>query len=292
MNYSQNQCANLLCEIDLILKKIQDLCSSIKSDLVANTMNEYKLLVDEIVNLQQIYEEKYLNDIFDNILYKNIYNVFENILKAYEERNREKLLYELQNNLVNCLVNLKENIILDPVLQKDSRKLHIGGKEKKDGWEIFDAIKEEYVDHLGNAKDLSKFRDDTFDIIYASHVVEHFDYKDELLQVLKEWKRVLKPNGKLYISVPDLDILAQLFLLKDIDINSRFEIMRIIFGGHTTDYDYHYTGLNFEFLYSFLYQTGFKNIRRVNKFSIFNDTSNMELTSIPISLNVIAVKEL
>jgi len=171
------------------------------------------------------------------------------------------------------------------------RKLIIGGKQAAPGWEILDALPAPYVDHLGDAQDLSLFADDTFAAIYASHVLEHFDYKEKLLAALKEWLRVLQPGGKLYASVPDLDTLARLFLMKEqFSGADRYLIMRMIFGGHIDEYDYHYVGLNEEFLASFLLRAGFTKLRRVRDLGFFDDTSRMVVGDTPISLNMIAEK--
>ncbi len=173
------------------------------------------------------------------------------------------------------------------------RKLHIGGKTKAEGWEILDALPGPFVDHVCNANDLSRFADNTFSEIYASHVVEHFDYMGELTNTLKEWNRVLIPGGKLYVSVPDLDTLAGLILDKEnLSGDERFFVMRMIFGGHIDKYDFHSVGLNEVFLASFLQLAGFVNIRRVSGFGLFEDTSNMQFKGVTISLNVIADKYL
>jgi predicted SAM-dependent methyltransferase len=172
-----------------------------------------------------------------------------------------------------------------------SRKLHIGGKIHVEGWEVLNANPAPYVDHVCNAMDLSQFQNFVFSEIYASHVVEHFDYANELLTTLKEWCRVLEPGGKICISVPDMDVLAKLFLSKDtLSFEDRFNVMRFIFGGHVDKYDYHVVGLNEEILSYFLNLAGFINIRRVNAFGYFQDTSNMVYKGTPISLNIIAEK--
>jgi predicted SAM-dependent methyltransferase len=169
------------------------------------------------------------------------------------------------------------------------RKLHIGGQQPHPEWEILDAIAHPRVTHLGNAKDLSRFADGTFSAVYASHVAEHFGYQRDLLQALHEWRRVLTPGGTLYISVPDLDILAELFLLREsIDIHGRFHIMRMMFGGQMDDHDFHYVGLNEEFLRDFLSAAGFADVRRVDEFGIFDDTSRFAFNGVPISCNLIA----
>jgi len=171
------------------------------------------------------------------------------------------------------------------------RRLHIGGKAAAPGWEVLDAVPGPHVTHVGNANDMSRFRDATFEALYASHVVEHLDYKDELLATLKEWRRVLVPGGVLYVSVPDLDVLARLFLDRTrLTLEERFFVMRMIFGGHVDEYDYHQTGLNEEFLRIFLRQAGFVGIRRVASFGLFKDTSSMVFKGMPISVNLTAIR--
>jgi predicted SAM-dependent methyltransferase len=143
---------------------------------------------------------------------------------------------------------------------------------------------------VGDASDLSAFPDDCFDEIYASHVAEHFDYRDQLLATLKEWRRVLMPGGSLYLSVPDLDVLAGLFVdRKLLSMQDRFLVMRMIFGGHIDKFDYHLVGLNEEFLGGYLQAAGFSTMRRVTGFGLFEDTSRLMLKNIAISLNVIAI---
>lgn len=170
-----------------------------------------------------------------------------------------------------------------------SRRLHIGGTAKAAGWEILNAIAAESVDHVGNANDLSRFSDHSFSAIYASHVLEHLDYTGELVATLMEWRRTLEPGGTLHLSVPDMDVLADLFLLKDrLSVNERFQVMRMMFGGHVDRYDYHLVGLNEEFLTRFLVSAGYSNVERVVNLGIFNDTSCLEFRGMPISLNMTA----
>jgi predicted SAM-dependent methyltransferase len=46
------------------------------------------------------------------------------------------------------------------------------------------------------------------DVAIAVHVIEHF-YQWEALAVLTEWKRVLKPGGKLILELPCMDKVLQ-----------------------------------------------------------------------------------
>ena len=43
-----------------------------------------------------------------------------------------------------------------------TRKLHIGGQVRTKGWEVFNVNDAPYVDHVGNARDLSPFESDSF----------------------------------------------------------------------------------------------------------------------------------
>jgi len=172
-----------------------------------------------------------------------------------------------------------------------SRKLHIGGQVRTEGWEVLDANPRPTVDHLGDARDLKQFEEGAFDALYASHVLEHFDYKDELPATLREWRRVLAPGGTLFVSVPDMRVLASLFVLKDeLTVQERYDVMRMIFGGHVDRYDYHLIGFDIDFLTIFLTEAGFQNPRRVPTFGLFEDTSAMSFKGVPISLNMICQK--
>lgn len=174
-----------------------------------------------------------------------------------------------------------------------NRRLHIGGTIKSDGWEVLNVNPAPYVDHVGNANDLSRFPDNSFLEVYASHVVEHFDFVKELGETLAEWNRVLIPGGKLYISVPDIDVLAGLIIDKNkLTVDERFFVMVMIFGGHVDKHDYHLVGLNEDFLTGFLKATGYVNIHKVPSFNLFDDTSAMLFKGIPISLNMTAEKPL
>jgi predicted SAM-dependent methyltransferase len=174
-----------------------------------------------------------------------------------------------------------------------TRRLHIGGKVRAEGWEVLNAMAAPYVDHVCNAKDLSQFAAGSFGEIYASHILEHLDYAGEIESTLREWHRVLVPGGRLYVSVPDLDVLAELFLRKEgISFEERFFIMRMIFGGHMNEYDYHVVGLNQELLSGYLLLTGFVAIRKVKGFGLFDDSSNGSYKDVAISCNLIAEKPL
>lgn len=169
-------------------------------------------------------------------------------------------------------------------------RLHIGGEDVKDGWKIVNIQPKPGVDFIGSATDLSAFADGAVEEIYGSHIYEHLDYVGELPRALDEAYRVLKPGGLFRAGVPDLEVLCQLLLHKDLTPPERFHVQRMMFGGHVDRFDFHYVGYTFEFLAAFLWQAGFRSIRRVDSFGLFDDTTDTKFMGVRISLNVMAMK--
>ena len=58
------------------------------------------------------------------------------------------------------------------------------------------------ADICTSGDDLHMFENNSLDFIVAKHNLEHYH---DPVKTVKEWKRVLKPNGKLGIIVPDHD---------------------------------------------------------------------------------------
>lgn len=167
--------------------------------------------------------------------------------------------------------------------------LHIGGQQAKEGWKILDAQAGPDVDFVGDIRNLEAFADGSCALVYCSHVLEHLP-GHEVLPTLKEIHRILQPGGKLYLSVPDLDVLCHLFIQPRLEATQKLHVMKIIFGGQIDEYDYHKTGLTVDFLAEYLKEAGFYSLDQVENFGLFDDASSCIIFGVPISLNLIAEK--
>ena len=117
------------------------------------------------------------------------------------------------------------------------RYLHIGCGTNilPKPFENLDGREFEGVDHVSSASDLKQFDDETFDMVYASHILEHHP-RNEVESVLKEWVRVVKVDGIVRISVPSFKSATQIY-----DKTGKLEnILGPLSGGQTYDYEFHY----------------------------------------------------
>lgn len=169
-------------------------------------------------------------------------------------------------------------------------KLHIGGKERREGWTVLDIAPDAHVDMIGNCNDLSALPDASCAEIYASHVLEHLGYDGELQATLRGFYRVMAPGGRLRVSVPDMETLCRLFLMPNMNFQHRYQVMRTLFGGRTNVHDVHQAGLFYEFLGAMIHAAGFRDIQRMGEFGEFKDASSLKCGDVLVSLNIQALK--
>lgn len=169
-------------------------------------------------------------------------------------------------------------------------KLHIGGKEPKDGWSILNIQPAPHVDYVGSCTDLSAFADNSVNEIYASHVFEHLGFREELTTALAECCRVLKPGCLLGISVPDISVLGTMMADPSVSPQDQHMLLSMIFGSQTDPYDFHKVGFTENILKSFLAGAGFDVAKRVESLGLFQDASEAVFLGRRISLNMVAKK--
>jgi predicted SAM-dependent methyltransferase len=175
-------------------------------------------------------------------------------------------------------------------------KLHLGcGAKYIPGYIHIDIKDLKHVDHKRDIKDLSIFDDNTVDIIYCCHVLEHFK-RTEVLDVLKEWNRILKKAGVLRLSVPNFRTLAELYL----KTNNISIVLGPIVGRQDDAYNIHYNVFDEEALRVLLKEAGFRIIYKYDwRKTEHCDIDDFSSAYIPhmdkkngtlISLNVEAIK--
>ena len=137
---------------------------------------------------------------------------------------------------------------------------------------------------IGKAYPL-KFKSNTFDLVYASHVLEHFKKKD-VLKVLKEWARVVKSGGVLRISVPSFENLTKIYKID----NNLENIIGPLMGGQTYKENFHFNVFDRKKLTNLLNQAGCEAIHpwdfKRTSHSKYWDFSQATTQEIPISLNL------
>lgn len=176
-------------------------------------------------------------------------------------------------------------------------KLHLGCGKRDFGsdWEHVDAANFPHI----KWHDVTKLRheDNSVDLIYASHLIAYFD-REEIIDVLKEWKRVLKPGGVLRLATPDATVLFDYYIasfgagLDDI-LGPLYG--KMIINSMTTIY--HKTVYNLNDLKLLLIAAGFNKVRMYdhtktdhpntgNRSDRFDDCSAAYINGQLISLNV------
>ena len=105
-----------------------------------------------------------------------------------------------------------------------------------------------HIHYVRSVKYLFIFNNNSIDLIYASHCLEHFSHQ-EIFTVLIEWHRVLKKGGILRLSVPDFDLLLKMYKNNNNVIDT---IISPLMGGQDYKYNFHKTvftksSLNFYF---------------------------------------------
>ncbi len=84
------------------------------------------------------------------------------------------------------------------------------------GWINSDIEAGPGIDVVADIRQGLPFPDNHFDYIVSIHVLPELSYR-ELDPALQELRRVLKPNGVLRLSLPDMDLAINAYRSKDVD---------------------------------------------------------------------------
>jgi len=170
-------------------------------------------------------------------------------------------------------------------------KLHLGcGTRHLPDYINIDSRESVNPDIVMDVAAMETFGDDTVDLIYASHVLEHFR-RTETMMVLSEWNRILKPNATLRLSVPDFAKIADFYVNRGMTI---WNLRGFLMGRQNYHGNTHYVVFDYEFLRWLLCDTGYYDVEHWNPDEVlpegFIDFSHAREYGEPWSLNVQAKK--
>lgn len=144
-------------------------------------------------------------------------------------------------------------------------KVHLGpGQEKYiEGWINVDAnIFSGKADLWADLRNPLPFADNSVDVFYSHHVIEHLP---NLEKHLSELYRCLKPNGKIRIGVPHGGNAIKKYMENDHDWFIKFPDERRSIGGKLENFLFcrqeHLTIMTYSFLEELLTDAKFKNIK-------------------------------
>lgn len=149
-----------------------------------------------------------------------------------------------------------------------------------------------------NITSLPQFLDNSVDLIYCSHGIAYFD-RQEIIPILNEWKRVLKPGGILRLATPCFETMVGLYVNIDCSLE---DIIGPLYGKMKMGEEaiYHKTTYDYDSLESLLESLGFNGVIpydwRKTEHAEFDDHSQAYLPKMDkengtlISLNVECTK--
>ncbi len=119
---------------------------------------------------------------------------------------------------VETRINLLKNT------KHKNRRLEIGPGERRIlGFETVDILPGKNIDYTLDCSRRLPFKDNTFEIVYASHVLEHIPWY-QVEEVLRKWVRILKPGGYMEIWVPDAIKICKAFLDAEVSGNNYIDL--------------------------------------------------------------------
>lgn len=148
-------------------------------------------------------------------------------------------------------------------------KLHLGcGRRFIPGYVHIDAVPHDHVEIVSTIDKLPFIEDNSVDVIYNCHVLEHFQ-RATAVDVLREWNRVLKPGGVLRTAVPDFAALCQVYT-ESADIGL---VIGPLFGRQDYLYNFHYNVFDLASITADLEAAGYERVERYD----WRDTDHAEV---------------
>jgi predicted SAM-dependent methyltransferase len=216
----------------------------------------------------------------------------------HEEALRDAMeVLGLAPSKIACPLKVGQTLLRSPSLGEGCLALQVGCSVHNTcarlPWIVLDAVASLSTWIQSAAHDLSHIRSASVHYLYCSHTLEHLQHygnqNSMVILALREWNRVLVPNGWLMLAVPDMEAIARIISSHSLSRLHKAVMGRIIYGGQDSPYNHHYTAFYADFLYDLLLANNFCDIQRVDSLGLFDDNSEINFNSWgSISLNVVA----
>jgi predicted SAM-dependent methyltransferase len=133
--------------------------------------------------------------------------------------------------------SIDRQLLVDYLNQNEIRKLHIGcGFNPLDGWLNSDYKPAPFNILRLDATQPFSIENNEFDYVFSEHMIEHISYSEGLL-MLTECFRILRKNGTIRVSTPNLPFLIDLY--KNEKSNQQIEYIKWATDNFITETDYY-----------------------------------------------------
>lgn len=155
-------------------------------------------------------------------------------------------------------------------------RVHLGaGSRRVADWLNVDVRDSEYDVDLASGS--LPWRTNSVDCVVSQHLIEHLELRTELLPLLSELRRVIRPGGEIWLSCPDIEKVCRSYLdhrMVDLleDRQTRFPAYSLggVPSSHMINDLFHQFGqhenlFDFELLEWALTSAGFDDVRRISE---------------------------
>jgi len=160
--------------------------------------------ISSVVAKVDCFKDNTFNSYLDSIEDWDMWiRLFEQKYK-FHSKETSSIRYLVRNNTQASIGQQKHHLLKQKYPMMDKLKLHLAcGHDYNDDYINVDfyAPEDAKCDVRFDVQKLP-YPDNSVDEIKAFHIIEHFHFF-EIQEVLKEWYRVLKPGGRLYLETPD-----------------------------------------------------------------------------------------
>jgi predicted SAM-dependent methyltransferase len=239
-----------------------------------NSDNKYSFKEDKLkINSRIDHLYEWLSGL--DTVHQNLYKWVELIgkrtdqLEQFQDRVRKELFAELKYSSTVQRKDVPEKppqIVnaekLTECLNQNVIKINLGcGTDIKNDFINIDARALPGVDIIADVRNVP-FSSGTVDVLYLSHVIEHFPEVEMTKVIMPYWYDLLKPGGKIVVICPDWEAMLDGYARGEISYEA---LKEVTFGSQEYEGNFHYSMYKSETLTSLLNDVGFRHVRVIDK---------------------------